>query len=132
MPHVDDLLLAERLVRAAPPPPPPPLPGVEPASSIAFLFLAKDKLDYMEGWQRFFHGAEPAHYGIYFHFFDTRYLSSLPQSCPRGCFLTWPPHVRTLPVVTPEQRLVEPLWKVLQAQESRLSLSPPCQRVGVS
>ena len=77
VPHVDDLLLVERLVRAAPPPPPPSLPGVEPTSSIAFLFLAKDKLDYMEVWQRFFHGADPAHYGIYFHFFDTRYLSSL-------------------------------------------------------
>lgn len=75
VPHVDDLILAERLVRAAPPPP-PSLPDAEAAGSIAFLFLVKDKLDYAKVWQRFFHGADPAHYGIYFHFFDMRYASS--------------------------------------------------------
>lgn len=90
VPHVDDLLLAERLVRAAPPPP-LPLPNADAAGSIAFLFLVKDKLDYSEVWQRFFRGADPARYGVYFHFFDTRYeplpTGTLGPSCLRAAFL---------------------------------------------
>ena len=76
VPHVEDLVNAERLVRAAPPPP-APLPPSTPLrerkqSSVAFLFLVKNKLDYLELWQRYFKAANPADYGVYFHFFDTR------------------------------------------------------------
>lgn len=93
VPHVDDLLLAEHLVRAAPPTP-PPLPDADAAGSIAFLFLVKDKLDYAEVWQRFFQGADPAHYGVYFHFFDTRYVF-LPRSAGPGLLAHCLSHVVT-------------------------------------
>ena len=77
VPHVEDLANAERLVRAAPPPPPPLPPSTRlrerKQNSVAFLFLVKNKLDYVELWQRYFKKANPADYGIYFHFFDTRY-----------------------------------------------------------
>ena len=86
VPHVADLQLAERLVMEPPEPPPTVQPPTSPDSAepVAFLFLVKDKLDYPQLWQRFFRGADPAAYGVFFHFFDTRCAAPLSSPARRS------------------------------------------------
>ena len=86
VPHVADLQLAERLVMEPPDPPPAaqPPPSPDSAEPVAFLFLVKDKLDYPQLWQRFFRGADPAAYGVFFHFFDTRCAAALSPPARRS------------------------------------------------
>lgn len=69
--HYDDLNnaveLAERASLRQPQTGSAPAGGVE---KVAYLFLLKNKLDYVAIWQKFFAGGDPAEYSIYFHFFD--------------------------------------------------------------